>query len=106
MTHAMTQGFFVGLMDDPIKPMWHPTLLSSQPPQKRKAKAVTFSRTNPMGFSCGCFFHIFLELQTTSSLWLAINWMIPNLYIGNGWKSPNIPLKTGCLEFHIFPLSR
>ena len=23
---------------------------------------------------------------------LAINWMIPNLYIGNGWKSPNIHL--------------
>ncbi len=25
--------------------------------------------------------------------WLAINWMIPDLYLGNGWKSPNIHLK-------------
>ena len=34
-------------------------------------------------------------LQTTSFKWLAINWMIQNLYIGNGWKSPNIHLKLG-----------
>ena len=28
------------------------------------------------------------------------NWMIPNLYIGNGWKSPNIHSKIGCLGYH------
>ncbi len=27
-------------------------------------------------------------LRPTIYKWLAINWMIPNLYIGNGWKSP------------------
>ena len=30
------------------------------------------------------------EPETSTLKWLAINWMIPNLYIGNGWKSPNI----------------
>ena len=29
-----------------------------------------------------------LEPQTAIYKCLAINWMIPNLYIGNGWKSP------------------
>ena len=36
-------------------------------------------------------FHKTLEPQTSIYKWLAINWMmIPNLYIGNGWKSTNI----------------
>ena len=29
------------------------------------------------------------------------NWMIPNLYIGNGWKSPNIHLKDGCVGYQV-----
>ena len=30
------------------------------------------------------------------------NWMIPNLYLGNGWKSPNIhPFINGCLGFQV-----
>ena len=33
--------------------------------------------------------------------WLAINWMIPNLYIGNGWKSPNIHFFYSCLGFQV-----
>ena len=31
-----------------------------------------------------------LELQATSSLWLAINWMMNQTLWGNGWKSPNL----------------
>ena len=29
------------------------------------------------------------------------NWMIPNHDIENGWKSPNIHLKTGCLGYQV-----
>ena len=41
---------------------------------------------------------VHLELQTTIYKWLEINWMIPNLYIGNGCFTKH-PLKTGCLGF-------
>ncbi len=34
--------------------------------------------------------HIFLEPQGQPFINSCFNWMIPNLYIGNGWKSPNI----------------
>ncbi len=29
------------------------------------------------------------------------NWMIPNLYIGNGFVSPNIHFSNGCLGFQV-----
>ena len=35
------------------------------------------------------YIYIYLELQTTIDKWL-FHLMIANLYIGNGWKSPNI----------------
>ena len=31
-----------------------------------------------------------LELQVQPVLYGCFNWMIQNLYMGNGWKSPNI----------------
>ena len=31
----------------------------------------------------------------------SFNWMIPNLYIGNGWKSPNIHFKLVCLGYQV-----
>ena len=33
--------------------------------------------------------------------WLAINWMIPNLYTGNGCFTKH-PFKTGCLGYQAF----
>ena len=34
-----------------------------------------------------------LEPQVQPLINGCFNWMIPNLYIGNGWKSPNIHFK-------------
>ena len=34
--------------------------------------------------------------------WLAINWMIPNIYMKNGWTSPNIHKTTGGLGFQVY----
>ena len=34
-------------------------------------------------------------------LYGCFNWMIPNLYMGNGCLTTKHPLKTGCLEFQV-----
>ena len=43
------------------------------------------------------------NLMAVSTLkWLAINWMIPNIYMKNGWTSPNIHKTTGGLGFQVY----
>lgn len=39
-------------------------------------------------------------MAITCIRWLAINWMIRNLYLGNGWFTKH-PLKTGCFGFQV-----
>ena len=35
-------------------------------------------------------YHLVLVPEASPLKWLAFSWMIRNLYLGNGWKSPNI----------------
>ena len=38
----------------------------------------------------------YILIPQTAIFHLCFSWMIPNLYIKNCWKSPNIHLKNGC----------
>ena len=50
--------------------------------------------------------HMYLEPDGHPFINGCFNWMIQNLYIGNGWKSPNIHLKLGVLGFQVYTIKQ